>query len=314
MKVRAKNYSIEDIGGKAYNLNLLRKHGFPIPNFKVIPSSTGYTIESYNKKKIEQLTSELEISSDDFAKQILAARIRYLINNSTIGLQIEKLVENWVKENVCELDHTFVRSSASTEDLRSTSSAGLYESFVRKTNKEEILKAITSVIESYYSDRAIWYRSLNGITQIGPRIGVILQKCINSTKSGVMLGIHPVTMNNNLVVIEATYGIGTALVSGKITPDRYVLQKSTGKVVDVIIGRSKIHHNISSNSRIVEKSIPYTSFGQQVLSLTEIQTLWNQYCKVEKLFKSPQDIEWAFDKESCWLLQARPITANYGVY
>ncbi len=181
-----------------------------------------------------------------------------------------------------------VRSSATAEDSSSAAWAGQLESYLNVTEKN-LIKSIEKCWASLYSPRAIFYRSKKGLSKQKISVAVVIQKMVQSEISGVCFTVHPVTKDKNQMVIEAGYGLGEAIVGGKITPDTYLINKKN-------IGVGHLY--------LVSKSIQ----GKQKLSDKQIIKLAKLCQKIEKLFKYPQDIEWAFAKGKIYILQSRPIT------
>jgi len=176
-----------------------------------------------------------------------------------------------------------VRSSATAEDSSSASWAGQLESYLNTVEKD-LLKNMKKCRESLYSPRAISYRTQKGLNKKKISVAVVIQKMVQSEISGVCFTVHPVTKDKNQMVIEVGYGLGEAIVGGKITPDTYVLDKKTKGVG---------HLSVEGKQKLSDKLI---------IKLAELCQ------KIEKLFKYPQDIEWAFAKGKFYILQSRPIT------
>ncbi len=176
-----------------------------------------------------------------------------------------------------------VRSSATAEDSLSAAWAGQLESYLNTTEKN-LLENVKKCWASLYSPRASAYKSLKGLDKKKISVAVVIQKMIQSEMSGVCFTVHPVTKDKNQMVIEAGYGLGEAIVGGKITPDTYIVDKAKLK---------------NQKSKLQNK---------QILSNRQIAKLTKICLKIEKLFKYPQDIEWAFAKSKFYILQSRPIT------
>ncbi len=196
--------------------------------------------------------------------------------------------ENLAKEILAEFKklktkYVAVRSSATAEDSSNAAWAGQLESYLNTTEKN-LIKSVEKCWASLYSPRVISYRTQKGLNKKKISVAVVIQKMIQSEISGVCFTAHPVTKDKNQMVIEAGYGLGEAIVGGKITPDTYVLDKKT-----IGVG----HLSIEGKQKLSDK---------QIIKLAELCQ------KIEKLFKYPQDIEWAFAKGKIYILQSRPIT------
>ena len=167
-----------------------------------------------------------------------------------------------------------VRSSATAEDSLLASWAGQLESYLNVTEKN-LLKSIEKCRASLYSPRAIYYRTQKKLNKQKISVAVVVQKMVQSETSGICFTANPVTGDRNEMIIEAGPGLGEAIVSGKITPKTFVIHKKNLKFPHKFIG-----------------------FGN----------LYAICLKIEKLFKYPQDIEWAIAKGKIYILQSRPIT------
>jgi len=146
------------------------------------------------------------------------------------------------------------------------------------------LKNIKKCWASLFTPRAIFYRFEKNLRRQKISVAVVVQKMVESEKAGVAFSVHPVSQDKNQLIIEAGFGLGEAIVSGKITPDSYIISKQP--------------------RRIIEKNIK----TKQVLSVEEIPKLSELVLKIEKRFGFPCDIEWAFAKGKFYILQSRPIT------
>jgi len=179
--------------------------------------------------------------------------------------------------------HVAVRSSATAEDSKNAAWAGQLESYLNTTEKD-LLKNVRGCWESLSSPRAKFYRAEQGLTKKKISVAVVVQKMIESEISGVAFSVHPVTENRNQMIIEAVFGLGNKLVSGKVTPDSYVIEKKGFKLVDV------------------------KKEGKQKLSEKQVKELAKLIIKIEKHFGFPVDVEWAFSKGKFYIVQSRPIT------
>ncbi len=247
-KINKKDIAIA--GGKGASLGEMTRAGFPVP--------PGFVVSASAFDKFYGFTFP-----EDLTKKILA--------------EFKKLKTKYVA----------VRSSATAEDSASAAWAGQLESYLNTTEKN-LIKSIEKCWASLYSPRAIFYRSEKGLSKQKISVAVIVQKMVKSEISGVCFTVHPVTKDKNQMVIEAGYGLGEAIVGGKITPDAYIINKNIG----------------FGNLYLVAKSVQ----RKQKLSDKQIIKLTKLCQKIEKLFKYPQDIEWAFAKGKFYILQSRPIT------
>lgn len=256
----------EYVGSKGYNLGILKKEGFNVPDGFVI---TTKGIENWNEKAME------------------------LVLN-----QYRKLEEKRVA----------IRSSAVNEDLEGMSFAGQYETILNITTEEGLLQAIEKVLDSFDSIRAASYKKQNKLDTSYPAI--VIQQMIESEVSGVMFTSDPMTGIRNNLVINSSFGLGEAIVSGLVTPDQYIIDKSTGEILSKEVAR-KDRGYFYSLEGVEVKNIDKLKQEEQSLTPELIEELLSLGKKVETYYKKPQDIEFAIRDNKVYLLQSRPITTLY---
>ncbi|XP_061179945.1 uncharacterized phosphotransferase YvkC-like isoform X2 [Saccostrea echinata] len=201
-----------------------------------------------------------------------------------------------------------VRSSASGEDGSEASGAGQMETFLGVCGAEKILKAVSKCWASAFTYQAVQYRRQNG-QPIRVLVGVVIQEMVKSEVSGVLFTNHPVTGSSGHMVIDASYGLGEAVVSGKSTPDSITVQRNWKDNITIQnkqIGSKGLRITVKEEGGLQEESV---SKGDMCcLSDLKIEQLCQIGIKLEHYFGSPRDIEWALSGEKFYLLQARPIT------
>jgi len=195
-----------------------------------------------------------------------------------IVMQISNLVEDRIAYAV--------RSSATAEDLSTASFAGQHDTFLNIIGTEQILRHVVKCWESLFTDRAAAYRTQNGFDHSKVSIAVVIQKMVEPSASGILFTADPVTSNRKVTSIDATLGLGEALISGLVNPDLYKVRD--GKIE-------------------VERETMHTLTSEQVLELERLGR------KIESHFGSPQDIEWCLADEKFYIVQSRPITALYPI-
>ena len=203
-----------------------------------------------------------------------------------------------------------VRSSATTEDAVDASFAGLQDTYLWVTDLAQTLQRVRSCWASLYSLESVNYRRTRAIPEAGVAMAVVVQKMVNARTAGVMFTRSPVTGDRSVVTIEGSWGLGSAVVGGEVTPDRWVLGKITGEISVRDISDKCIQH------------VPVPAGGTETVSVAEelrrapcmsdeqLQTLRHIARKVERHYGRPQDIEWAVERETdeVLLLQSRPET------
>ncbi len=293
-------------GGKGASLGEMTQGGIPVPPGFVILSTSfekfleendlGIEIDSIlysvNHKKIHTV----ENASEEIRALILQAEIP-----KNIKLKIKKYFKKLNSKYVA------VRSSATTEDSASAAWAGQLESYLNTTEKT-LLENVKRCWASLFTPRAIFYRFEKNLHKQKISVAVVVQKMVESEKSGIAFSVHPVTQDRNQLIIEAGFGLGEAIVSGQITPDSYVVEKQPRRIIDKNIQtqtRGLYRAKIGGNEW---RDIPKEKGKKQVLSDDDILALSEHILKIERHYGFPVDIEWAFEKSKFYIVQSRPIT------
>lgn len=303
-------------GGKGANLGELVRAGLPIPPGFVITSKM-YNRFLRESGLNEEIMKILEATDVDNSRELQRSsrKIRELIRSAEMPPDIRKdILENYRK--LCDVEGkkelVAVRSSATAEDLPGASFAGQQETFLN-VGEGEVVEKVKECWSSLYTPRAIFYREKKGFEHGKVSIAVIVQKMVNSEKSGVMFTVHPATGEKDKMVIEAGWGLGEGVVSGSVTPDHYVVDKDTGEVLEKEVKRKELMFvRNSKTGGTVKQKVPRDKVQRQVLTEDEIRKLAQLGKLVEEHYDFPQDIEWAIEDEQLYLLQSRPITVFYG--
>jgi len=270
------------VGAKAAGLARLKRLGLPVPDaFCVAANAYETHINSPSLKAVIDDTSVPSGKPEGFDIAGNLDTIRRVIVDSKMNDSLAAEIESHY--NTLAAGHLAVRSSATAEDLPGHSFAGLYDTYLGISNLEDCLIAIKKCWASLWTERAYSYRQKNGFDHSKVEMAVIVQSLIPADVSGVIFTSDPVTGDNNRVVIEACLGLGDALVSGKVSPYRVVMDKKGLKV----ISRSIVAPCINDQT------------AQKIVKLA---------IKAESEFGCPQDIEWAIHQGKIFLLQSRPIT------
>jgi pyruvate,water dikinase len=298
-----KKPQVSELGGKGYSLAMLIKNGFDVPKGFIITSQAFFKFLKSNelKEKIEKLCSE--INESNFQEK--SKEIKNLIAKGEITRDIALEVE----ANLRKLGAKFVsvRSSAVSEDSLKASFAGLFDTFLNvKSEQKNVLENVKKCWASLFNDRAVIYRIRKKVPHL-EGMAVIVQEMIHAKISGVTFTIHP--MNKKSLLIEASYGIGDIVVSGRVEPDEYVVDRETLEIVERKIGSKNIMTAIEGE-KIKTVNVGRELAESQALSDDQIKEIAKISLKVEKLFKSPQDIEWCILNQKLWLLQSRGIVKS----
>ena len=258
---------MNNLGGKANSLQFLKQNHFSVPKFFVITNDEFQTFLKDNNllEKIEKL-----LNTKDFSQ------IRNLILKGNISKRLlEKIEKEW---ELLHAKKVAVRSSAGNEDGIQKSFAGQYQTFLH-VEKSQIIEKIKECWASLFTKNVMAYNE----NLLSCEMNVIIQKMILSEFSGVCFTVDPVGSTNNYSVIEIIKGVGEKLVSGKITPTKYLVRKQT-KHVDLQLGKLKMDDRI-------------------------LQRIERLALRIERIYHQPMDIEFAIKKNKIYILQARPITA-----
>ena len=204
-----------------------------------------------------------------------------------------------------------VRSSATAEDLPFASFAGQQETYLNIIGIEALLDAVRRCWASLWTDRAVSYRASMGIDHRAVRLAVAVQQMVEAAVAGVLFTAHPLTGRRRQAVIDASPGLGEAVVSGAVNPDHFVVHTATGEIVERRLGdkRLVIRATAGGGTQRVELTDGNT---EACLSDEQIRALAALGARVEAHYGAPQDIEWAIDPSGkLWLVQSRPITTLF---
>jgi pyruvate,water dikinase len=203
-----------------------------------------------------------------------------------------------------------VRSSATTEDSADASFAGLQDTYLWVKGAEETLAKVRSCWASLYSVEAIAYRRKHLFPEAGVAMAVVVQQMVDARTAGVMFTRSPTTGDRSVITIEASWGLGSALVGGEVTPDRWVVGKITGEISVREISDKAIQHRPAAAGGIETVEVPDDLRRAASLSDEELQNLRTTARGIERHYGRPQDIEWAIARGSnqILLLQSRPET------
>ena len=224
--------------------------------------------------------------------------------NKKIPQDIQKEILKEFKK--LKAKYVAIRSSATAEDSKLDSWAGELETYLNTTEKN-ILKNVKKCWASLYSPRALFYRIERKMQRKSVSVAVVIQKMIQSEVAGICFTVHPITKDKNQMIIEAGYGLGEAIVGGMITPDAYVIEKNSLTILDINISEQKKMIKWAKNKN-QNVTVSKEKQSKQKLKNSEIIKLSKIVRNIEKHYKSPQDIEWAFAKGNLYITQSRPIT------
>jgi pyruvate,water dikinase len=307
--------STEDIdyaGGKGANLGRMTQAGLPVPPGYVVgaPAYVAFRDESGLGMRLSALLDDVDVE-DTAALQKAAAEARRAVAETEIPAWLTEAITESYEQLVGDQPDAplAVRSSATAEDTASASFAGMGDTFVNVRGRDAVLDAVKACWQSLFNPRAIYYRGKRGFSQSQMEMAVIVQRQVASTRSGVMFTIDPATGERDHIVIEGSFGLGEAVVSGAVSPDRYVVSKSTKTILVRAVRPKELVIEPAADGGTITRELSAEEGLRPVLSDDEVLLLADLALAVEREYKSPQDTEWAFDPVGkAWMVQSRPIT------
>ena len=293
-------------GGKGANLGEMTKARFPVPNGFIITSDAYKSFIDKNnlKDKISQQLRGIDYKNQSTLKSA-SENIKNVIKDGKIPHDIKQQIISSYKKLGEGL--VAVRSSATAEDLPNASFAGQQETYLNVEGEKDLLDKVLKAWASLFEVRAIFYREEQKFDHFKVYIALPVQKMVASDKSGVMFSVDPISQDKNKIVVEAVYGLGEYIVQGTVTPDHFEVSKSNLKLIKKDISTQEIMFNKvgrENKSVEVEKSIQHLQkiTDDQVLALAKLAV------RLENHYKKPQDIEWAIEGDTIYIVQTRPIT------
>jgi len=317
------------VGGKGANLGEMTQNSFPIPYGFILTSNAYFEFLKFNQlmPKIKAFLSKLNVENPVELHQV-STHIKQIIENGQIPeslikkityfyehlrLKEEKKPLNFWHITTHKIKHLYkpplvaVRSSATAEDLPEASFAGQQETYLNIAGETHLLKTIKRCWASLFTERAIFYRQTKKFDHFKVGLAVVVQRMIQSDKSGIAFSIDPVNNDKNKIIIEAIFGLGEYVVSGKVTPDHYEVDKKTLVITKKEIKRQTIKL-VKAGVHNKEITLSKAEGYLQKLSDEEIIKVALLVRDIEKHYYFPQDIEWAIEKEKVFIVQSRPVT------
>lgn len=314
--VKFENLNKEDIniaGGKGANLGELTQAGIPVPPGFVITSET---YDTFMKKtgiyaEVMTILEYIDINNTKELQQS-AEKIKGIITSTEVPEDIKTLIieaYNALSAKVGKDDiYVAVRSSATAEDLPEASFAGQQDTFLNVKGRDDIVNYVRKCWASLFEARAIFYREEHDFEHSKVYIAVVVQQMVDSEKAGVMFTVNPST-GEEVALIEASWGLGEAVVSGTVTPDNYVVDKSNNRILSKIVSeKNTMFCKDEATGKTLKQDVPEDIKNKQVLSEEELIELTEMGKRIQGHYNSPQDTEWAIVGDELFMLQSRPIT------
>lgn len=293
-------------GGKGASLGEMTQAGISVPpGFVILSTSFEKFLEETDLNVEIDATLEAVNHKEMHTVENASEKIKALILAVEMPKDIAEVIQEFFKN--LNSKYVAVRSSATAEDSASAAWAGQLESYLN-TTEENLLDNVKKCWASLFTPRAIFYRFEKELHKQKISVAVVVQKMVESKMSGIAFSVHPVTKDSNQMIIEACFGLGEAIVSGQITPDSYVVEKEPRKIIDVNVEKQGRGLFRSSSGGNEWQEIKEPKGSSQVLMEEQILELADTIIKIEKHYKKPQDVEWAFAQNKFYILQSRPIT------
>ena len=300
------------VGGKGLNLGELSNiQGIEVPEGFCV-TTVGYEKAIEQNENLQTLLQQLTKLKLEDRAQIgeMSKEIREVIIAVQIPSDVVEAVAHYLSRFGNE--HAYaVRSSATAEDLPYASFAGQQDTYLNIIGKEAILQHVRKCWASLFTERAVMYRMQNGFEHNQVSICVVVQKMVFPQASGILFTADPVTSNRKVLSIDASFGLGEALVSGLVSADNYKVKE--GEIVDKVISTKKVAIYALKEDGTETKQINSAQQKIQTLSERQILQLAQIGRQIEAYFGCPQDIEWCLARNTFYIVQSRPITTLYPI-
>jgi len=295
------------VGGKGANLGEMTNAGIPVPPGFIVTADAYYDFlkKAGISEKIRTLLAPLD-PNDSKQLQAISSKVKDVI----IKAQMPKTLADAIKKSYKKLGEGLVavRSSATAEDLPDASFAGQQATFLNVHGENDVVTAVQKCWASLFEARAIFYRVENKFDHFKVGIAVPVQRMVQSEASGVMFTLDPTTSDTSKIVIEAVLGLGEMIVSGDVTPDHYIVDKKTMKIIHKEVKKQEWKLVKHEDGRNVKINLTEAEQAKQKVTDKDIITVAKLGKQLEKHYKHPQDVEWAKENEEIYIVQTRPVT------
>jgi pyruvate,water dikinase len=309
--------TLETAGGKGANLARLTRAGFNVPAGFILTTAAYRAFVTANGLDASLQTALADLTADDPAQlEAASAQIRAAFAAGKLPAEIEQDLQAAYgelnrKSEIENPQSVAVRSSATAEDLPDLSFAGQQDTYLNVIGEAQLREAVVNCWSSLWTARAIGYRLRNQIPHAEAALAVVVQEMVPSEVSGVLFTANPLTGLLSESVIDATFGLGEALVSGQVEPDHFVVDVFSGALRGVTLGAKAVSTRGKTGGGV--ESVLEDAGGKQTLSEDEIRQLVAAGQKIQAEYGAPQDIEWAFAGGKLFILQSRAITSLFPV-
>jgi pyruvate,water dikinase len=298
------------VGGKGGSLGELTNAGIDVPpGFNVTTHAFEEFLKVLEEREPIRPVVEALDSSDLDAVRAASNRLRERVENEAMPAAVELAITKAYHQLCPKGEPVAVRSSATTEDAEDASFAGLQDTFLWVLSAQDMVHRVRECWGSLYSIESMTYRRKQDLPEEGVAMAVVIQQMVDARTAGVMFTRSPTTGDKSVITVEGAWGLGSSVVSGEVTPDRWVMGKITGEISVRDISHKHAKQVPAEGGGIVEVELPAEEADAPCLSDDELMTLREVGRKIERHYGKPQDIEWAVDKGGrILLLQSRPET------
>ena len=305
--------ALERVGGKGRSLSKMVREGFNVPRGFIVTADAYRSFIKDNQLQTEIVESarpQLKAGYPVFDQS--SKVIADLILQSTVDDDLIDAVKSAYRDLAGGMDANHpvaVRSSANAEDLPGLSFAGQQETYLNVRGEEAVVAAVKNCWASLWTAQAISYRHQNGIDQDSVAMAVVVQRMVPSEVSGILFTANPASGERSEIIINGSFGLGEAVVSGQVTPDTYIVDRETLSVQQELLGPKEQQIVSDGDNGVRMESVAEEDRGKSSISTDQLLELCETALKIEQLYDGlPQDIEWAFHNGELHLLQSRPIT------
>jgi pyruvate,water dikinase len=299
------------VGGKGGSLGELQRAGIAVPpGFVITTGAFERFIAALERKAPLRSRIESLGGADLSATAARCDEIRARIEAEALPAEVLDELTSAYSALGGGQSPVAVRSSATTEDAVDASFAGLQDTYLWVTDLNQTVQRVRSCWASLYSVESVTYRRRRGLSEEAVAMAVVVQKMVDARTAGVMFTRSPITGDRSVVTVEGSWGLGSAVVGGEVTPDRWVLAKITGDISVRTLSEKLIQHVPAPAGGTTSVAVADELRRTACLSDAELQELRTIARKVERHYGRPQDIEWAVDRRTnqILLLQSRPET------
>jgi pyruvate,water dikinase len=309
------------VGGKGASLGELARAGIRVPPGCVVTTAAFERFLACVDPR-GAIRGQIErLAADDLAAcKSVGTEVRARLESKTLPQDLQAEIANHYQElhphaaSSGNSEPVAIRSSATSEDSADASFAGLQDTYLWVRGVDSVIEHVRKCWASLYAVESVMYRRRLKLPEQGLAMAVVIQRMVDSRCSGVMFTRSPNTGDRSVVVVEGSWGLGSAIVSGEVTPDKYVVGKITGEIVSRTVSlKMRMHRPNTAGAGVIDEEVPADQQNAACLSDDELHALVDIAKRVERHYNCPQDIEWAIARdplpgENVFLLQSRPET------